>query len=378
LALAYDQSTTPRLVITTALYNGAMTVVTATALWSARRDGRLRGCLFGVSAVVAAAVLLAVGMADDHFRAMRLICYGLFGHLAITCAGCTFVLRRCRPRLAAVFAAGLVLIEAIAFDGFWIEPHWLDVSRIQIVSDKLSRPLKIALLADLQTDEIGEYERSVIEQVTEERPDLILLAGDYIQEGNNDRRQALLFEWRELLKLSGFSARLGAYAVRGNVDGDDWVDGFRGTNVTVVSRSQSFTAGEALVTCLSMRDSFSTSLTVPADERFQIVLGHCPNFALGDVPADLLVAGHCHGGQVCLPGIGPVITHSRVPRSWASGLTRLAGGSTLVVSRGVGMERGAAPRLRFLCRPELVFIELLPSGERDGARDALAQKWLQH
>jgi predicted MPP superfamily phosphohydrolase len=52
-----------------------------------------------------------------------------------------------------------------------------------------------------------------------------------------------------------------------------------------------------------------------------------------------------------------------VPRSWAAGVTRLVNGATLIVSRGVGMERGSAPRLRFLCRPELVIIEVLPSAE---------------
>jgi predicted MPP superfamily phosphohydrolase len=39
-------------------------------------------------------------------------------------------------------------------------------------------------------------------------------------------------------------------------------------------------------------------------------------------------------------------------------MTALPGGRTLVVSRGAGMERGAAPRLRFLCRPEIVIVDV--------------------
>jgi non-ribosomal peptide synthetase component F len=46
---------------------------------------------------------------------------------------------------------------------------------------------------------------------------------------------------------------------------------------------------------------------------------------------------------------------------WAAGVTALEGGRTLVVSRGIGMERGYAPRLRFPCRPEIVVIELEPA-----------------
>ena len=89
-----------------------------------------------------------------------------------------------------------------------------------------------------------------------------------------------------------------------------------------------------------------------------------PNFALGEIPADLLVAGHTHGGQVRLPWIGPMITHSRIPHAWAAGLTELPGGGKLLVSRGIGMERGFAPPMRFLCRPELMVIDLVP--EREG------------
>ncbi|HEX6202615.1 MAG TPA: hypothetical protein VF100_06400, partial [Thermoanaerobaculia bacterium] len=74
----------------------------------------------------------------------------------------------------------------------------------------------------------------------------------------------------------------------------------------------------------------------------------------------LLLAGHTHGGQVRLPGVGPLVTASRVPRSWAAGRTALADDRTLIVSRGIGMERGYAPQLRFLCRPELVVVDLEP------------------
>ena len=125
--------------------------------------------------------------------------------------------------------------------------------------------------------------------------------------------------------------------------------------------TQSYQQGDLCVTALSLTDSFDTKLRVPRTDAFQIVLGHAPNFALGDVDADLLIAGHTHGGQVRLPWIGPLVTLSAVPRAWAAGATQLSGGRTLVVSRGVGMERVTAPRLRFLCRPQLVVIDVVPT-----------------
>ena len=137
--------------------------------------------------------------------------------------------------------------------------------------------------------------------------------------------------------------------------------------MTIVDASRSFDLGDIQLTCLSVGDSFDPSLSLPNEtpERFHLVLGHAPNFALGKVAADLLVTGHTHGGQVQLPWIGPLMTLSRVPRAWGAGLTELPGGGTLLVSRGIGMERGPAPPIRFLCRPELVVIDLVPE-EKSG------------
>jgi len=121
--------------------------------------------------------------------------------------------------------------------------------------------------------------------------------------------------------------------------------------------------GELVITGLSFSDSGRRNLRIPERDGFHIVFGHLPNFALGDVSADLLVAGHTHGGQVRIPGFGPLLTLSLVPRSWAAGRTELEGGRTLIVSRGIGLERGYAPRVRLFCRPEIVILDLLPAVE---------------
>ena len=110
----------------------------------------------------------------------------------------------------------------------------------------------------------------------------------------------------------------------------------------------------------------NVDLSIEGRESFHIAMGHSPNFSLGQVEADLLIAGHTHGGQVQLPLVGPLVTLSQVPRSWASGVTEIEPGRTLIVSRGIGMERGNAPRMRFLCRPQLVILDLLPTDGRSG------------
>ena len=70
------------------------------------------------------------------------------------------------------------------------------------------------------------------------------------------------------------------------------------------------------------------------------------------------IAGHTHGGQVCIPGYGPIITLSALPCENSSGLSRYHG-VPLYVSRGIGYEGGQAPRLRFCCPPEVTLLSLV-------------------
>ncbi|MFB2571822.1 metallophosphoesterase [Micrococcus sp. IITD107] len=77
--------------------------------------------------------------------------------------------------------------------------------------------------------------------------------------------------------------------------------------------------------------------------------------------ADLIFAGHTHGGQICLPGYGALVTNCDLPTSQASGLsawTRFERTVPLEVSAGIG----AAPSfpVRIACKPEAVVLDLVP------------------
>ena len=73
---------------------------------------------------------------------------------------------------------------------------------------------------------------------------------------------------------------------------------------------------------------------------------------------DLFLCGHTHGGQVRLPFWGAVITLSKYHKRFESGLYDFEG-VPMYVNRGVGCEGGSAPRVRFLCRPEVAVIDLV-------------------
>ena len=73
---------------------------------------------------------------------------------------------------------------------------------------------------------------------------------------------------------------------------------------------------------------------------------------------DLFLCGHTHGGQVCIPFWGAVVTLSKYHKRYERGLYEVRG-IPMYVNRGVGMEGGAVPRVRFLSRPEVAVIDLV-------------------
>jgi predicted MPP superfamily phosphohydrolase len=73
---------------------------------------------------------------------------------------------------------------------------------------------------------------------------------------------------------------------------------------------------------------------------------------------DLMVAGHTHGGQVCVPFHGALVTNCALPASMAKGLHRWGAASWLHVSAGLGTSPWAP--VRFACPPEATVLTLVP------------------
>lgn len=279
--------------------------------------------------------------------------------------------RRDERQHAAVFLSATLWLAiplglmAIGVYASRIEPNRIEVTHIDLESPKVSGPVKIVHLTDLHMEKFGRRERKALKIVREEKPDLIVLTGDYTN--HMDRYPDVQRFMREL------HAKHGVYAVHGNWNPRQKARRFfEGTDVKILDDRS--TVVRTSMGRISFAGIFWYSFKYPSialshvdpRESYVVLLSHMPDAALYAPPSvDLILAGHTHGGQVRLPGIGPVMTFSGVGRSRSAGLSRLPNGGYLYVNRGLGMEGGGAPRVRFLCRPEVAVITIKPvNGEQ--------------
>lgn len=296
----------------------------------------------------------------DGFGRIQLLAWGVFLYLPTYLLASVLILYKKNRTYVSVLAVFILIILGVAVDAFLIEPNQLEITRITIQSSKIERPYKVVFLADLQTDSPGPAEERALALASEEKADLILFSGDYIQLQSLGEYQNAISELNRILVEAQLTPRLGAYAVKGNIDWNNWKDIFEDSGIQVLESTTILEIESLVITALSREDSGNVNLSISGSDSFHLVLGHSPNYSLGEIEADLLLAGHTHGGQFQLPGIGPLITISAVPNKWASGLTEIQPGRFLLVSRGIGLEHGNAPRMRFLCRPEIIMINLEP------------------
>jgi predicted MPP superfamily phosphohydrolase len=110
------------------------------------------------------------------------------------------------------------------------------------------------------------------------------------------------------------------------------------------------------------RDFLEAAAAGAWDEEFVIALSHSPDLVQRPEArrADLVLAGHTHGGQIVLPYLGALYARTRLGRAHASGLHKIEG-IPVFISRGVGSTR---LRLRLNSPPEVVLVTLVGVGDR--------------
>jgi predicted MPP superfamily phosphohydrolase len=107
---------------------------------------------------------------------------------------------------------------------------------------------------------------------------------------------------------------------------------------------------------LEKQDDLAKTLAAVPETEATVLLAHEPDFAdyVAGFPVDLQLSGHSHGGQVRIPGIGPIVLPA-LARKYHTGLNRV-GRLQVYTSRGLGVIN---PPVRLNCPPEITLLTLL-------------------
>lgn len=272
--------------------------------------------------------------------------------------------------LFALSAAVLTLAGWVAVRGRR-EAQRLHLTRVEVPVPHLPEALdgiEIIHLSDLHLTGYGPYEQDLLRALRPLPARVVVITGDFL--GGPGGAQALIpllmeigrdrimlgvlgnHDYRPPVNTAALARDLARAGVRLLVN-DAAVVVERGHRLRFVGVDDPHT-GRADV------EKAMAALPPPLGDQPEpvVVLAHSPD-VFPDAEragADLILAGHTHGGQVCLPGGFPLLTNTRrVGRRFARGLVDV-GETPMFVTRGIGT---SAVRLRLFCPPEIAVVRLV-------------------
>lgn len=259
--------------------------------------------------------------------------------------------------LLTIAAIGIVCM----LYGRFVEPNWLSVTHVSVANAKIPRgsQIRIAHISDVHSEGKPRLEERLPDAIAAEKPDLIVFTGDALSS-----EEGLPVFKALLRKLSAIAP---TFVVKGNWDEWYWkhLGIFEGTGVVELNGTGRVLTVRGVKVGISglavgNNHSLDRSLAGIPPNAVSVFLYHFADLIqeVSSRNVDLYCAGHTHGGQVALPGYGALVTLARFGKKYEAGLYR-EGKTALYVNRGLGMEGGSIPRVRFWARPELTIIDLV-------------------
>ena len=258
--------------------------------------------------------------------------------------------------------------------GFYIEPLFPKVESYHVTLSGRSHPdtLRIVQLSDLHMSYFSHREEKVIEKVNDLEPDLILFTGDFFNLSNQNDPQTILDIQRFFNQLK---SKHGIFGITGSpaVDLPESINRLPDhLGLEIIDNRSKTISIDSIdlkligLSCTQQPDPDAARLkeilsqTEKDHSDLTILLYHAPDIAprISDWPIDLQLSGHTHGGQVRIPLFGPIFTGSLYGLHFSSGYYQINNGLRLILSRGLGLEGEAAPRVRFLSPPEIGLITI--------------------
>jgi len=343
--------------------------VAGAIFWLAGRSAVLKGSLIlrliaaegmlGALGAIAFIYLAKTFSVTQAFGAVAVVFYG--GALWIPVFALLSARRGTQTRVGGVLAALLALV--VGADAFFLEPNRLVLREERLpLSGWEGRPFKLVHISDQQTVGACPRERAALEMINDLEPDLIVVTGDFVAGPWSDPGPAV-----EAARAfhGGLKARLGVVLIPGHSE-PDYVreQVLRDLDVIYLkNQSKRFPMGGGRELVLYGIDAYIPKMPPPdlrkSPSDFVLVASHVPDYTvnLASLDIDLHLAGHTHGGQIVIPGFGPPLTLSKLPRTYARGLHRYEE-HWINVTAGIGMEGHHAPRIRFQCPPEVTLIRI--------------------
>ena len=293
------------------------------------------------------------------------------------------MVNRAPVALGALAAAGAACVAY----GVLVERHWYRLRHETVpVLDAGQRDCKVLHLSDFHLLESDTRRQRFLADLAEVPADLVVVTGDILGEPRAlDAALASLSRFRPSLGavavlgsndyyapqprnyLSYFLPRRTPRLPRGHNPWRELVEGMERMGWLVLA-NQRARVGDVELAGMNDPHIRLEDLTVPVPPngevppRLRIGVVHSPYQrslnAFERSGYQLVLAGHTHGGQVCLPGVGALVTNCDLPRERVRGLSRW-GSAWLHVSAGLGTSKYAP--FRFACRPEASLLTLVPS-----------------
>lgn len=274
-----------------------------------------------------------------------------------------------------VFLCVCMVVLVVSYDMTHVK-----VVHYRILSKKIEKNVRIALVSDLHNASLGEKNQVVLNAIDREKPDVVVSAGDLVTSGDYGKYQNALALCQELVKRYPFYYGLGNHEtkIRERADryGDyyqRWEEDLQKIGVSMLHNQVitipntgvvlyglelplRFFVKEKEVNC--SREDIQKLVGVADSETFNLLIGHNPEFfeAYMDWGADLVVSGHQHGGIVRIPFLGGLVSaRLELFPKYDGGLFSGKNGQ-MIISRGLGTH--TIP-IRFHNPCELVIIDLL-------------------
>ena len=245
----------------------------------------------------------------------------------------------------------------------------LEISRYEVASSKLSESFDgftIVQLSDLHGAQFGEDGTELVDKVRELAPDIIALTGDFVtEEGDLEAVEKLAPRLTEICPVyfvsgnhefgSGLAAEVRNIMESAGVKylSNEYLTICRGEDHILLGGVEDPNAYADMLT----PEELAQKMNEASPSAFKILLGH-RNYWMEkypELPVDLVLCGHAHGGLVRIPGVGGLIgTDRHLFPDFVDGEFN-NGNYTMIVSRGLG---NSVPIPRIFNRPEIVCVTL--------------------